>query len=107
MRGVLRASDTLARVGGDEFIAVLGEVGDASGVRRALAALLNAVSEPVVWEDTTLNVGCSIGVAFWPDDADQSTELIEAADAAMYRAKAEGRGRIEFVGESSSTARHE
>lgn len=107
MRGVLRASDTLARVGGDEFIAVLGEVGDASGVRRALAALLNAVSEPVVWEDTTLNVGCSIGVAFWPDDADQPTELIEAADAAMYRAKAEGRGRIEFVGESSSTARHE
>lgn len=104
MRGVLRASDTLARLGGDEFVAVLGEVGDTNGVRRALAALQSAVCEPVHWEDGTLQVGCSIGVAFWPEDADGSEELMAAADAAMYRAKAGGRGRIAFSGEAGGAA---
>lgn len=99
MRGVLRASDSLARVGGDEFIAVLGEVSSISGVRRALAGLLAAVAEPVAWEGADLQVGCSIGVAFWPDDGDDVTALIEAADAAMYHAKASGRGRIVCAGD--------
>ena len=100
MRGVLRASDTLARLGGDEFVAVLGEVGDSNGVRRALAALQAAVCEPVMWEGESLQVGCSIGVAFWPEDADESDALMAAADAAMYRAKAEGRGCIVFYAEN-------
>jgi diguanylate cyclase (GGDEF)-like protein/PAS domain S-box-containing protein len=99
MRGVLRASDTLARLGGDEFVAVLGEVGDANGVRRALAALQAAVCEPVLWEEEALQVGCSIGVAFWPEDGDDGDALLAAADAAMYRAKADGRGRIAFYAE--------
>lgn len=99
MRGVLRASDSLARVGGDEFIAVLGEVSSMSGVRRALSGLLGAVAEPVAWEGANLQVSCSIGVAFWPDDGEDVTALIEAADAAMYQAKTAGRGRIVCAGE--------
>jgi len=69
-------------------------------VRRALAALQAAVCEPVMWEGESLQVGCSIGVAFWPEDADECDALMAAADAAMYRAKAEGRGRIVFYAES-------
>jgi diguanylate cyclase (GGDEF)-like protein/PAS domain S-box-containing protein len=102
MQGVLRASDTLARVGGDEFIAVLGEVGESAGVRRALSGLLAAVREPVAWEDTTLTVGCSIGVAFWPEDASSPAALVEAADAAMYAAKKEGGSRIATAADSET-----
>lgn len=99
MRSALRASDTVARIGGDEFAAILVDVADSAGVRRALHGLLLAVAEPVDWEGAQLVVGASIGVAMAPDDADHADTLIEAADAAMYRAKAAGRGRVVFVAE--------
>lgn len=102
MLSVLRASDSLGRVGGDEFIAVLGEINDMQDTHRVLTALLEAVAESIKWEGVSLKVTCSIGVAFWPKDGNEVAELIVAADAAMYCAKAAGGGRIAFAGEAGN-----
>ena len=83
-----------------EFVAVLGEVGDSNGVRRALAALQAAVCEPVMWEGGRCQGRLLDRRRLLAEDADECDALMAAADAAMYRAKAEGRGRIVFYAES-------
>ena len=91
--GVFRDEDTVARIGGDEFIAVMqGEDVDA-GSERAAAQVVEALMQPFVVEDRCLQVGCSVGIARFPADGDSVEALVNAADRAMYRAKNGGRGR--------------
>ncbi|HET6251431.1 MAG TPA: GGDEF domain-containing protein, partial [Tepidisphaeraceae bacterium] len=88
----LRESDTLARVGGDEFLVILPAVASRSEAgfvaERLIAALAAA---PFEVGGQSLAVTSSIGIAMYPDDADDTVPLQRAADAAMYRAKEEGR----------------
>ena len=91
VRTGLRESDTLARVGGDEFVAILTEVDrrdDAVVVARRVVDLL---AEPFEVAGRVLPVTGSVGVAVWPDDGDDAATLQRRADAAMYAAKAAGR----------------
>ena len=84
----------VARVGGDEFIALIHDV-SADGETEWLAdALVEAASLPVRFEGTRLCVGASAGVAFWPRDGRSRRELMAAADAALYEGKRQGRGRV-------------
>ncbi|MYL83822.1 EAL domain-containing protein [Desulfovibrio aerotolerans] len=96
MRQCLRAEDTLARMGGDEFTVILRETGDAVVVERVVAALLARMAEPLEVDGATLEIGASIGAALYPNDGAASETLMKNADTAMYAAKAAGGSRLRF-----------
>lgn len=90
IRSCLRNSDTVCRYGGDEFIVMIEEVKGDDHLSSIQNAIQTAISEPIYLdENTTLYAKASIGVALYPDDADESEALIKAADTAMYVAKKE------------------
>lgn len=87
-------SDALvARVGGDEFVVLCESIMDASEVKLIAQQLRRRLNRPFLFEDQLIPVGASIGVAIYPRDAASAEELLHNADLALYRAKAEGRGR--------------
>jgi len=93
----LREEDTLARIGGDEFAAILPDLADPNAAIPALERMLSAAAMPVAIDGQTLQVSVSIGVALYPQtetvDADH---LLRQADQAMYQAKQTGRNRYHF-----------
>ena len=104
LRAVLRSTDVLARHGGDEFVAVLVglEPDDAERVAcRVADDLLSALRTPVPVGESVVRVGASIGVAVRPQDALTGVALLQAADTAMYAAKAAGRGAIALAGRTA------
>jgi diguanylate cyclase (GGDEF)-like protein len=94
MKQALREGDTLARIGGDEFVAVLPDLADVEACVPLLARLLDAAAQLVLVGDVSLQVSASLGVTFYPQadevDADQ---LLRQADQAMYQAKLAGKNR--------------
>jgi diguanylate cyclase (GGDEF)-like protein len=86
----------LARLGGDEFTVIVAEGAQPATAERTAEALQAALAEDVVIDDHRLHVGLSIGVAIFPTDGDTAAAILANADAALYRAKAEGRGTIRF-----------
>ncbi|WP_338760624.1 diguanylate cyclase [Massilia sp. METH4] len=100
--GSSRKEDTVARVGGDEFVIVLGDVGGLNDAREPASKLIDVVSEPYVVNGITLRLSTSIGIALFPDDADSVGDLIHAADNALYDAKRSGKNR--FCSAPGSTA---
>lgn len=88
----LRASDTIARVGGDEFAVLVEQIESAVGAVVVAERLLAALEPPLVVEGRTLSVRASIGIAVATHDHAAPHELVRAADLAMYEAKAAGRG---------------
>lgn len=87
-------STMVARLGGDEFVALLPG-NDARRARAAAEALVSAISAPYDFAGERADIGVSIGVALHPQHSSTSEELLTAADLALYRAKASGRGRYE------------
>jgi diguanylate cyclase (GGDEF)-like protein/PAS domain S-box-containing protein len=91
MKGALREGDTLARFGGDEFVAVLTDLGEVEDCKSALERLLRAVSEPVALGNLVLNVSASIGATLYPQDNAAADLLMRHADQAMHVAKESGK----------------
>lgn len=107
LRAVLREHDTLARQGGDEFAILLGDLvapDEAIGVVNKLLASLQAVYH---LQDHDVYSGGSLGLAFYPDDAQTTNALLRYADMAMYQAKANGRGSYAFYSQEMDQAAHE
>ena len=100
------AGDTVARIGGDEFVLVLSD-GDADAVALAAKKLISVISHPYRIEAHELAVTPSIGVAIYPEDGLHFDSLYQHADTAMYRAKQEGRNDFRFFTQDmqSRTAR--
>lgn len=96
MQSCLRADDTIGRLGGDEFLAILDPVENEQSAAIVASKLANAVSMPVTLGLHSIEISCSIGVSFFPDDGQQSDILVRAADTAMYAAKERGRNCYEF-----------
>ncbi|MEW6708115.1 MAG: EAL domain-containing protein [Pseudomonadota bacterium] len=98
LRARLRQDDTLGRVGGDEFVVVLESIRQPNDVAVLAQALLSAVAEPVqLAGGQEAYVTASIGISIFPEDGSSSAvEMLRDADAAMYRAKDEGRNRFSF-----------
>jgi diguanylate cyclase (GGDEF)-like protein/PAS domain S-box-containing protein len=97
LAGAVRGCDTVARVGGDEFVVVtplLDYPGEAAVIARRVR---NALSEPVRVADATIDVDVSVGVAIAVPDLDDADSLLARADDALYRAKRAGRGRVEVA----------
>ncbi len=91
-QAVLRLEDTLARLGGDEFAAILPSVPDRPTAEQLAVKLAQAVQPGIEFQGDRLSVGASIGVALYPDDAEEESRLYAAADRAMYRTKMVDRG---------------
>ena len=96
LRGCVRDSDTIVRVGGDEFVLVLHDQGSESMTLHAVQRVLERVVEPISLGDCSFSVSCSIGVACFPQDGGDGDTLLTYADAAMYRAKELGRNNFQF-----------
>lgn len=92
LRGLLRAVDTVSRVGGDEFVVVLPEMNSEKAAGDTAQKVLNALSQPYTVEGQELSVTPSIGVSVFPRDGNDAESLLTAADTAMYYAKEMGRG---------------
>jgi len=92
----LRAADTVSRQGGDEFVLLVTDVGTPAYADLVAQKVLDAVRAPYVIEGQTVSATFSIGIALYPDDGDTVDLLLRHADAAMYRAKSEGRNRAQF-----------
>lgn len=92
----VRESDTVARVGGDEFMVVLPEIQGQNHLQTLAMKINDNISEPFLIEGKDLFVSASIGLALFPDDGTTAEVLLTNADTAMYRAKSEGKNTYRF-----------
>lgn len=93
----VRAEDTVARMGGDEFTILLADMADRRNAAQVAQKVLEAVRHPVVVGDHELYVSTSIGIAIFSDDGDDAETLLKNADRAMYRAKELGRDNYQYA----------
>ncbi len=99
MLDLVREGDTVARVGGDEFTVVLGALTHGSDAGLIAHKLVEAFDKPFEVADRLLYVTASIGISLYPDDGEEVEALVRNADAAMYRAKEQGRDPFRFYTE--------
>jgi diguanylate cyclase (GGDEF)-like protein len=97
LRESLRSGDTLARWGGDEFVVLLTDLENTEGVRDVMAKFSAVCERPILIDGNQFNVTCSMGVAIFPEDAQNVESLLSQADRAMFFAKEQGRNTIRFV----------
>ena len=95
----MREKDTIARIGGDEFIILIEEMEDVSDIDQVLLKILNVFKDEIMVFQHSFKLTASIGVALYPDDGNNIEDLIKNADAAMYQAKDAGRNTYRFYTE--------
>ena len=92
--GCVRESDTVARVGGDEFVVLLRIINNLDDAVTVAENIRTSLNQAFNLAQQSLDISCSIGVALYPQHAATETELMEFADIAMYQAKQDGRNRV-------------
>ncbi len=98
--GCVRSSDTVSRVGGDEFVVVVEEIGRPSEAALIAKKIIDGLDRPIEFEGHPCQVGASIGVALFPQDGSSIEEVCKAADLAMYRVKHSGRNGYCFYSDT-------
>jgi len=96
LESCLRAEDTLARIGGDEFMIILQENENLTTSTTVANKILESMKEPIELGESELMLSTSIGIAIYPSDASNASELVKKADLAMYKAKESGRNNFKF-----------
>lgn len=91
LAGLLRKGDTIARIGGDEFLLLLPEVTHVEDFTKIAQKILDVIREPLVVDNRKLHITTSLGIAIYPDDGEDADTLIKNADIAMYSVKKQGR----------------
>jgi len=104
---VLRDTDMVARMGGDEFIVVLETARDKKAAAYVCQKILDIIKEPIKIAEHTLNTSASIGIAMFPDNGKTITTLIKNADTAMYHAKNLGKNNFQYYNEELSINIHD
>jgi diguanylate cyclase (GGDEF)-like protein/PAS domain S-box-containing protein len=94
----VRKADTLARHGGDEFVIVVSDIQADADCRMVAEKVLKSLAAPLQVEGRALALGASVGISLFPGDAADGDALLRNADAAMYRAKQQGRHQYRFYG---------
>ncbi len=96
LNACVRNSDTVSRLGGDEFTIILGNLDSTDSVERIAEHILSRMAEPFPLESGQSYVSASMGITLYPTDSDDITQLLKNADQAMYAAKDRGRNRYSF-----------
>jgi len=96
LQGCVRKMDTVARIGGDEFVIMQNQIDSPQQADALARRLAEAVREPYDLDGHQVVISASIGVAVAPNDGDDADRLLKNADTALYRAKSEGRGLYRF-----------
>lgn len=104
LSGSVRHEDTVARPGGDEFVVVLHQIGHADEAAAICAKIIRELSRIFQIESHQLEISCSIGISIFPEDGRDVDILMSHADAAMYRAKREGRSNYRFFAAGETNA---
>jgi len=98
----VRAEDTVARVGGDEFIRALRHVSGIDYVAAAASRAIEAVSQPYDIEGSTVSITTSAGVSIYPDHGEDAETLMKSADLALYEAKSAGKNAYRVSAQKGS-----
>jgi diguanylate cyclase (GGDEF)-like protein len=106
LRGAVRQSDAICRIGGDEFVAILEDCGD-RGAAKVAAHIIDTLTTPFTLGDRSLSIGTSIGIAIYPRDGSDTGHLLRAADTALFAAKSAGRNMARFFSETLDVQAHE
>ncbi|QSJ18237.1 CHASE2 domain-containing protein [Nostoc sp. UHCC 0702] len=93
----LRGSDTVSRLGGDEFTVILRAIPNAQVAAKVAEKILGCITESIVLDEYTIRISASIGISIYPLNGQNIETLIKQADTAMYRAKHLGKNRYEFA----------
>ncbi len=96
----VRASDTTARFGGDEFVVIFPDLRDISSLENISQKILSEIEKPFSIDENLFYISASIGVSIYPTDCHNHVDLLSHADQAMYEAKKLGRNRVQFFTES-------
>ncbi|MDO8454127.1 MAG: diguanylate cyclase [Sulfurimonas sp.] len=99
LKSVVRASDTVARIGGDEFAIAIGDITDIEHVKEIAKTLIKEVNEFCPYKDHRCHVGVSIGISFYPEHGDNIEDLMQRADKAMYNIKRMGKNNYSIYKE--------
>jgi diguanylate cyclase (GGDEF)-like protein len=96
LRGLVRETDTIARMGGDEFVIVQSAIADPADATSLAQRVIRLMSEPYDLDGQQAVIGASIGISVGPGDGSSPDKLLRNADLALYRAKGDGRGTFRF-----------
>ena len=96
IRQCIRKNNTLSRFGGDEFVVLIDDYHNKNDLEAIAENLIACISKPILIENMTMFVSCSIGISMHQDDIDSYHDLIKYADTAMYKAKEKGRNNYQF-----------
>lgn len=96
LQSTLRNGDTVARVGGDEFVLVFTDLVNEEIIFRAMQRIVKKIGEPLTIDGRELNITCSAGISIYPQNGQDVDTLLKNADTAMYRAKDHGRNNFQF-----------
>ena len=107
LSAALRAQDTVARLGGDEFVLCLCDIGTVEAAEAIANKLLAALRSPLEIGGQAVSLGASLGFSFFPSDGEDVVTLLRNADAAMYRAKEEGRNTHRWYAREMTEQAHE
>jgi len=99
LKNALRTEDTIARLGGDEFVVLIENYDKTEDVARIAQGVIDSLAQPVTLIEHIVTIGASIGIAIYPENAEDSSELLRSADIAMYHAKQNGRNHFQFFTE--------
>jgi diguanylate cyclase (GGDEF)-like protein/PAS domain S-box-containing protein len=98
----LRAVDTFARTGGDEFVIILGELANRHSALMVARSVLESINKPIEVDGSSFDISASIGISIYPEDGTDAAQLRRLADAAMYRAKQAGGAQFLMVASQST-----
>ncbi|MDX1593188.1 MAG: EAL domain-containing protein [Gammaproteobacteria bacterium] len=104
LKACVRESDTVSRMGGDEFTILQPDIKDANNAAQLASRIIASLRDPFVHQDRELYVTSSVGIAMFPDDGETPDELTKNADTAMYRAKELGRNNYQLYTSAMSAA---
>lgn len=96
LKAAVRVGDTVARIGGDEFVLLLWGLNRADECKQTITRVISEIARPVLAQDQVSALTVSVGVAIFPTDSPVQIELLARADSAMYRAKLAGGGQAKF-----------